>query len=103
MATVKEFTRMGLPPQVHAYDAPGLGPLEFLRCVYRDPSLPLSIRIDAARGLLPFTEPRPASTPPWHVGCKIIIGGLGSYDHGSGTEGHEQINENSQSFPLRRS
>jgi hypothetical protein len=73
MATVKEFTRMGLPPQTHAYDDPDLTPIEFLQAVYRDSSLPMSIRIDAARGALPFTEPRPASSPSSHVGCKIII------------------------------
>jgi hypothetical protein len=44
----------------HPCNAPGLSPLEFLHAVYRDPLLPMSIRIDAARGLLPYTEPRPA-------------------------------------------
>src|SRR6516162_759717 len=92
MATVKEFTRNNLPPQTHAYDDPSLDPLEFLQAVYRDQTLPMSIRIDAARALLPYTEPRPARAPSSHLGCKIIIGGLGS-----GTEAPEQDNGKSQS------
>jgi hypothetical protein len=75
MATVKEFTRMGLGPQTHAYDDPDLSPLEFLQAVYRDPLLPMSTRIDAARGLLPYTEPRPMNSV---IDCKVVIGGLGS-------------------------
>ena len=77
MATVANFTRNGLPPRTHAYDDPDLSAIEFLQAVYRDPRLPMSTRIDAARGLLPFTEPRPASIPSSHVGCTIVIGGLG--------------------------
>jgi len=68
MATVKEFTRNNLPPQTHAYDDPSLDPLEFLQAVYRDQTLPMSIRIDAARALLPYTEPRPG--PPYRLGYK---------------------------------
>ena len=96
MATVKEFTRMGLPPQTHGYDDPSLDPLQFLTVVYRDSSLPMSIRIDAARGLLPYTEPRPASIPSSYVGCKIIIPPFESRtpDH----EAHEGDNRKSQSF-----
>jgi hypothetical protein len=75
--TVASITREGRGPQTHAYDAPDIGPLEFLHAVYRDPSLPMSTRIDAARGLLPYTEPRPASVPSSHIGCTIVIGGLG--------------------------
>jgi hypothetical protein len=80
MATVSDFTRKGLPPQTHAYDDPTIGPLEFLQCVYRATHLPMSIRIDAARGLLPYTEPRPASHPSSYIGCTIVIGGLGPSD-----------------------
>ena len=93
MATVADFTRLGLPPQTHAYDDASLDPLEFLQAVYRDSSLPMSIRIDAARGVLPFTEPRPASAPLSYVGCKIIIGGLGPCAHDplpGSTEDHSQ-------------
>jgi len=68
--TVAELTRNG--PQPHACDAPDLSPIEFLQTVYRDRTLPMSIRIDAARGLLPFTEPRPATVPSWN-GCTIVI------------------------------
>ena len=51
--TVASITREGRGPQTHAYDDPDLSPIEFLQAVYRDPLLPMSIRIDAARGLLP--------------------------------------------------
>ena len=94
MATVKEFVRNGLPPQTHPYDDASLDPLEFLLAVYRDPSLPMSVRIAAARGALPFTEPRPANSFPPR--CKIIIGGLGP----CATDPPEQINENLQSFSV---
>ena len=63
MATVKEFVRKGLPPQTHAYDDPDLSPVEFLQAVYRATHLPMSIRIDAARGALPFTEQGPRALP----------------------------------------
>ena len=96
MATVKEFTRMGLPPQTHGYDDPSLDPLQFLTVVYRDSSLPMSIRIDAARGLLPYTEPRPASIPSSYVGCKIIIPPF--EPRTPDTEAHEGDNRKSQSF-----
>jgi hypothetical protein len=97
MATVKEFTRLDLPPQTHAYDDPDLSPIEFLQAVYRDRTLPMSTRIDAARALLPYTEPRPANSFP--ARCKIIIGGLGPCDPSSGPpEQPEQTNEKSQSF-----
>jgi hypothetical protein len=78
--TVASITRKGCGPQPHAYDDPDLSAIEFLQAVYRDSSLPMSIRIDAARGLLPYTEPRPASVPSLSVGCTIVIGGLGPCD-----------------------
>jgi len=99
MATVKEFVRKGLPPQTHAYDDPDLSPVEFLQAVYRATHLPMSIRIDAARGALPFTEPRPASSPPPR--CKIVIPPFDyeprTSDHGSVTHPPEQINSDRQS------
>jgi hypothetical protein len=82
---VKDFVRKSpseAPGPAHPCDAPGLSPIEFLQAVYRDPRLPMSIRIDAARGLLPYTEPRPASIPSSHIGCTIIIGGIPSGDLG---------------------
>jgi hypothetical protein len=104
---VKDFVRK--PPSeltgsAHPCDDPGLSPIEFLQAIYRDPLLPMSIRIDAARGVLPYTEPRPASIPSLHIGCTIVIGGLGPCpshslpDHGSVAEDPEQINTISQSF-----
>src|SRR6516162_5105631 len=85
-------------PTPHAYNDPDLEPIEFLQAVYHATHLPMSIRIDAARALLPFTEPRPASIPSSRIGCTIVIGGLGPYDHGLSAEDPEQINTISQSF-----
>ena len=99
--TVASITRKGCGPQAHAYNDPSLSATEFLRAVYCDPTLPMSIRIDAARGLLPYTEPRPASAPSSRVGCTIVIGGLG--DHGSASPSPGQINSERQSFPLSAS
>jgi hypothetical protein len=76
MATVKDFVRNGLPPQTHAYNDPDLSPIEFLQAVYHATHLPMSIRIDAARGLLPYTEPRPATVPS--PSCTIVIPPLAS-------------------------
>src|SRR5262249_26017454 len=98
--TVASITREGRAPQTHAYDDPDLSPIEFLQAVYRDPLLPMSLRIDAARGLLPYTEPRPASTPSSHIGCTIVIGGLGPC---AADPSPEQINSETQSFPLSAS
>ena len=74
-------------------NAPGLSPLEFLRAVYNDPSLPMSIRIDAARGLLPFTEPAPRPVVQGPT-LTIVIGGI---------EDPEQIVEKTQSKSENRS
>jgi len=81
----------------HAYNDPNLSPIEFLQAVYRDASLPMSIRIDAARGLLPYTEPKPARIPSSDVSCTIIIPPFEprTADH----EAHEGDNGKSQSFP----
>jgi len=88
------------PPRRHAYNAPDLSPIEFLQAVYNDSSLPMSIRIEAARGVLPYTEPRPASIPPFHIGCTIVIPPFEprTPDPGSGTPSPEQDNTISQSF-----
>ena len=73
--TVASITREGRGPQTHAYDAPDLSPIEFLQAIYRDASLPMSIRIDAARGLLPFTEPAPRPVVQGPT-LTIVIGGI---------------------------
>ena len=55
MATVKEFVRKSpseAPGPAHPCDAPGLTAEQFLYAVYRDRSLPLSTRIEAASRLL---------------------------------------------------
>src|SRR5262245_13610012 len=100
--TVKDFVRKSpseLTGSAHPCNDPSLNPLEFLQAVYRDASFPMSIRIDAARGLLPYTEPRPTNSfPPRRT---IVIGGLG--DHGSAPEDPEQFNTKSQSSSVRRS
>jgi hypothetical protein len=36
----------------------GIDPLDFLKAVYLNPELPLSVRIRAAIELLPFTHPK---------------------------------------------
>ena len=88
----------------HAYNDPDLSPIEFLYAVMRAQHQPTAIRIEAAKALFPFTEPRPASIPSLHIGCTIVIGGLGPCpshslpDHGSVAEDPEQINTISQSF-----
>jgi len=87
---VASITREGRGPQHHPCNAPSLGPLEFLQAVYRDASFPMSIRIDAARALLPYTEPPPGPRPTNSVPrCTIVIGGLGPCDHGSASPSPE--------------
>jgi len=89
-----EFTHQDPGPSPHPCNAPDLSPIEFLQAIYRDRTFPLSTRIDAARALLPYTEPRPTNSFPPR--CKIIIGGLGP----CATDPPEQINENLQSFSV---
>jgi hypothetical protein len=84
MATVKEFVRLDLPPQTHAYDAPDISPLEFLQAVYHDKSLPIAIRIEAAHRLLPFTEPRPPCSPSREPRLTIRIPYMSELFQGSG-------------------
>ena len=86
---VKDFVRKPpseAPGPAHACDAPGLAAKEFLYAIYRDPRLPMSTRIQAAKELLPFTEsiPKPVVQGPT---ITIVIGGL---------KDPEQINEKSQ-------
>src|SRR5262245_34504276 len=104
MATVRDFVRKSSAEALgpaHPCNDPDLSPLEFLQAVYRDPLLPMSIRIDAARGLLPYTEPPPGPRPTNSVPrCKIVIGGLGAC---AAEPSPEQINSETHSFPLRRS
>ena len=103
MATVRDFVRMDLPPQSHVYDDPSLSPLEFLQAVMHATHLPMSFRIDAARGLLPYTEPPPGPRPTNSFPrCAIVIGGISddcarATDHGSVAKDPEQINTISQS------
>ena len=75
-----EFPHQDPGPSPHPCNAPDLSPIEFLRAVYQDPTLPMATRIAAAKALLPFTEPRPASIPSPH--CTIVIPPLPN-DHGS--------------------
>src|SRR6516162_10382334 len=93
--TVASITREGRGPQTRAYDDPDLSPIEFLQAVYHATHLPMSVRIQAASALLPYTNsfPRSQTIPPRR---KIIIGGLGP----SATDPPEQINENLQSFSV---
>ena len=84
-----EFTHQNQGPSSHVYNVPDLSPIEFLQAVMHAEHLPMATRIDAARALLPFTEPRPASVPSSHIGCTIVIGGLRPCDHGSASPSTE--------------
>ena len=79
-------------PTTHAYNDPDLSPIEFLLAVMHASHIPMSTRIEAARGLLPYTEPRPASVPPPR--CTIVIPPFEptTPDPGSGTASPEQDN-----------
>jgi hypothetical protein len=80
MATVADFTKLpGATPPAHAYDRADIGPIEFLKCVMHDTTLPIATRIYAASALLPFTEPKPRATAP--ITCTIRIEGI-SPDNG---------------------
>ena len=94
-----EFTHQNQGPSSHVYNDPDLSAIEFLQAVMHAEHLPMATRIDAARALLPFTEPRPASIPSSRIGCTIVIGGLGPYDHGSAPKDPDGVNGKSQSFP----
>ena len=96
-----EITHQNLEPSRHAYNDPDLSPIEFLTAVYNDASLPMSIRIDAARGLLPYTEPRPARVPSWN-GCTIVIPPFeaGTADHEACTPPPPDPTRNHSQNPL---
>lgn len=70
---MQEFIRTAQAHEssLHAYNDPDLSPIEFLTAVMRDTHLPMASRIEAARALLPYTEPRPANSFPPR--CTIII------------------------------
>jgi hypothetical protein len=92
-----EFTHQDPGPSPHAYNDPDLSAIEFLHAVMRAQHQPMAIRIEAARALLPFTNPypRPTNSVPR---CTIVIGGLGPCDttraQGPATEATENRSEN---------
>jgi hypothetical protein len=97
MATVKEFTRIGLPPQRHAYDDPSLTALEFLLAVMHDARLPLSTRLEAARAALPYTSPFPSKVQGYvSFHCRIVIPPFepGTPDHPPATDPTRNHSEN---------
>jgi len=48
-----------LEPRIpHAYNQPGLSPKEFLYATFQDQSLPMSVRIDAAKAVAVYEHPR---------------------------------------------
>jgi hypothetical protein len=81
-------------PTTHTYDDPDLDPLAFLTAVYHATHLPMSIRIEAASALLPYTNSVPRKVQGY-VPCRIIIGGFGTDP--------SPTNEESQSFSISRS
>lgn len=99
MVTVKEFVRTDAPGPAHPCDASGLSAIEFLTAVYNDPTFPMSIRIDAARALLPYTEPRPTNSfhQPILPRCKIII----PYEPSLAPRSPDGSTENHSHFPDR--
>jgi hypothetical protein len=70
------MTTLIMHREEHAYNAPGLTPLEFLLALMNDTSLPTSIRMDAAKFAAPYM--------PLHMPLKTIHvkieGGLPRYD-----------------------
>ena len=89
-----DFTHQDTGPSPHAYNDPDLSAIEFLYAVMRAKHQPMAIRIEAARALLPFTNPSTNSVPR----CTIVIGGLGPCDtaraQGPATEATENRSEN---------
>ena len=85
-------------PAPHLYDDPDLSPLEFLHAVYRDSSLPMVSRVQAASALLPYTHSAPRPVVQGYVSyhCRIIIPPFEprTQDH----DAHEGDNRKSQSF-----
>jgi hypothetical protein len=99
LRTVASITRKGQGPQSHAYDDADLSPLEFLRAVYRATNLPMSVRIQAASALLPYTHhgPRPTNSVSQ---CTYIIPYQGTFDRDPSPG---PIVDETQSFPLSAS
>jgi len=98
MATVKDFVRKPpseAPGPAHPCDDPSLSATQFLYAIYHDPTFPLSVRINAAARLLPFTESVPTAMAP-EPRCTIVIGGIP-------TEAQDHDNRNQQSFLCDRS
>ena len=82
MATVKDFVRKPLseaPGPAHPCDDPSLSATQFLYAIYRDPTFPISVRINAAARLLPLTESVPRAMAP-EPRCTIVIGGIPTED-----------------------
>jgi hypothetical protein len=57
----------------HLYDNPAITPKNFLLAVMRDPSVPLSLRIDAATFALPLTAPPLGPQPRVHPDLVIKV------------------------------
>jgi|SRR5262245_229426 len=47
-----------LEPRKHAYDDADLSAKEFLEAIYRDTTLPISVRMEAATKVAVYTHPR---------------------------------------------
>lgn len=67
-----------LGPEEQTYNDQTLGPKQFLEAVYKNPRLPMSVRIDAAKGMLPYEYPRLQQvSQDVTSGAKVLIeGGL---------------------------
>ena len=67
-----------LGPELHEYNVPGQPPKDWLRKVMDDSSLPMSVRIDAAKACAAYEHPRLAQVQQnVEGGLRIIIeGGL---------------------------
>jgi len=67
-----------LGPRSHAFNVKGLPPKEWLRQVYEDESLPMSVRIDAAKACAAYEHPRLQQVASdITAGVRIVIeGGL---------------------------
>ena len=90
-----QFTHQDPQPSSHAYNDPDLSPIEFLYAVMRATHQPMSIRIQAASALLPYTHPypRPTNSIPR---CTIVIPPF--EPRTPNHEAHEGDNGKSQSF-----
>ena len=71
-------------PPSHPCDDPSLDARGFLLAVMHDRTFPLSVRMKAAEGALPYFAPRPNESRhydcvPYH--CRIVIEGIPSDHH----------------------